>query len=160
MFDPFFLPLLLTCIHLSAANPVAQMVPQASTQAPAQPIFHTPTSSYTVQAPSATASGPAGTSRYIVTHAEVSQHQGDVIPSHNTTATIIQTIEKFDMVVKGTNPGALPVQCNATWIATLAVPTSAPVGTQFSCSDPAVSALMLRQDADPSIGWWIMVELK
>ena len=64
------------------------------------------------------------------------------------------------MVVKGTNPGALPVQCNATWIATMAVPTSDPVGTQFSCSDPAVSALMMRQDADPSTGWWIMVELK
>ena len=96
----------------------------------------------------------------MVTHAEISQHQGDVIPSHNTTATIIQTIEQFDIVVQGTNPGALPIPCNATWIATMATPTNDPVGTQFSCSDPAVSALMLRQDSDASIGWWIMVELE
>ena len=167
-----FLPALAVYLSLSAASPVPQSPTRASlqsptiasTQAPTQASIHaptqTPSQAPTVQATQANPSGLAATSRYLVTHVEISQHQGDVIPSHNTTATIIQTIEKFDIVVQGTNAGAVPVQCNATWIATMATPTSDPVGTQFSCSDPAVSALMLRQDSDPSIGWWIMVELK
>jgi len=101
---------------------------------------------------------PSPQAKYIVTHAEISQHQGDVIPSSNTTATVIQTIEKFNIVTKGVTDGAMPVQCNATWIASLADPSKDAVGTAFSCSDDAVSALLLRQNPDPSVGWWVMIE--
>lgn len=137
----------------------SQTTSQASTQT-ATPSRSQTASISSTQTETSTSSGVSFNGRYLITHADISQHQGDIIPAHNTTATIIQTIETFDILVQGTFPRALPVQCNATWIATLASPTNNPIGTQFSCSDPAVSALMLRQDSDPSIGWWIMVEFK
>lgn len=159
-----FLPAMALLLSLSAASPA----PLTSTAARCQSATHTSKQAAThscSQTPTSKTSAPTSSAvstnaRYMITHAAVSQHQGDVIPSHDTTATIIQTIEDFDIVVQGTGPGSLPVQCNATWIATQATPTNNPVGTQFSCSDPAVSALLLRQDSDPSIGWWIMIEMK
>ena len=120
----------------------------------------TDTSPASTTSSAAAASSTPAMYTYQVTYAQINQWAGDLQPSTSGSESSTSTLETFDFTVQGTNPGALPVQCNLTWIASLACPDERPVMSQFTCSDPAVSAMLERITTSPIPGWYLIVLLK
>ena len=120
----------------------------------------------TASPPTSTTSSSAATSStpaqytYEITNAQISQWAGDLSPSTSSSDSSASTLESFDITVQGTNPGAQSVGCNVTWIASLACPDERPIMSQFTCSDPAVSAILERVTTSPIPGWYLIVLLE
>ena len=91
---------------------------------------------------------------YQILRAEIDQTTVNI----SSNVSVLTTREDFAVVVQGTENGALPVRCNASWLSFLA---TYPAEVSFSCTDPAVNLTLLQGEVWPEYGgFFLFVELK
>lgn len=109
----------------------------------------------------ATTNGTNSTEIRVLSHGVYEILSADIFQrTVNVSANLpILTIqEDFAVTVKSTANGALPVQCNASWL-TLSVIYPAVVA--LDCADPAVNVTLLQGEVWPEYGgFFLFVELK